>query len=147
MIDEIDRKIIRTLLNDGRISFRDLGGQIHLSANATAERVRRLQTLGVIKGFRASLDLSRLGLNLTAYIDVKLPRNTAARDFEAGVTKLLGVTSVAILTGSYDIRLRVTCRNQQDLMELIETLRTRFGARETTSSVVCQEIEDCKLPI
>ena len=128
MIDEIDRKIIRSLLNDGRISFRDLGERIHLSPNATAERVHRLESRGVIRGFQVLLDPALLGLTLEAYIDVKLPRGTSAHDFETAAMKLPGVTSMAVLTGLFDIRLRVACRHQTELMHLIEALRTRAGA-------------------
>jgi Lrp/AsnC family leucine-responsive transcriptional regulator len=140
-IDEIDRKIFRALCADGRVSFRDLGQRIYLSPNATAERVRRLRSSGVIRGFRASLDPASLGLSLEAYIDVKLQRGTSAQDFEAAVLKLPGVVSMAILTGAFDVRLRVACKHQAELVHLIETLRTRIGAHETSSSVICREAE------
>jgi Lrp/AsnC family leucine-responsive transcriptional regulator len=61
VIDEIDRKIIRSLVSEGRISFRDLGERVHLSPNATAERVRRMQSSGVIRGFGAMVNWSHLG--------------------------------------------------------------------------------------
>jgi Lrp/AsnC family leucine-responsive transcriptional regulator len=84
-----------------------------------------------------------LGLNLEAYIDVKLQAGTSAQDFEAAVAKMPGVVSLAILTGSFDVRLRVACKDQADLMCLIEALRTRAGAQETNSTVICREIEPC----
>jgi len=139
-IDEIDRKILRALCRDGRISFRDLGQHVYLSPNATAERVRRLRSSGVIRGFHASLDPALLGISLEAYIDVKLQRGTSAQDFETAVLKLPGVISMAILTGSFDVRLRVACKHQAELMHLIEILRTRIGVHETSSSVVCHEV-------
>lgn len=80
-IDEIDRKILRALCADGRVSFRDLGQRIYLSPNATAERVRRLRSSGVIRGFHTSLDPASLGLSLEAYIDVELQRGTSRAGF------------------------------------------------------------------
>lgn len=140
-IDEIDRKILRALCADGRVSFRDLGQRIYLSPNATAERVRRLRSSGIIRGFHALLDRALLGLSLEAYIDVKLQRGTSAQDFETAVLRLPGVISMAIVTGSFDVRLRVACKHQEELVHLIETLRTRLGAHETSSSVICREAE------
>ena len=139
-IDEVDRKILRVLCADGRVSFRDLGQRVYLSPNATAERVRRLRSSGVIRGFHALLDPLSLGISLEVYIDAKLQRGTSAQDFEVAVLKLPQVISMAILTGPFDVRLRVACKHQAELMHLIETLRTRMGIYETSSSVICREV-------
>jgi Lrp/AsnC family leucine-responsive transcriptional regulator len=140
-IDAIDRQILRALHADGRVSFRDLSKSVYLSPNATAERVRRLQSVGIIRGFHARLDPGLLGLSLEAYIDVKLQPGTSAQSFETAVRKLPGVVSMAILTGSFDVRLRVVCADQTILGQLIETLRARTGALETNSTVICHEVE------
>lgn len=140
-MDDIDRKILRALCADGRVSFRDLSRSVYLSPNATAERIRRLRSLGVIRGFHASLNPVLLGLSVEAYIDVRLQPGTTAQSFEAAVMKLPGVVSMAILTGSFDVRLRVACEDQTDLVRIIETLRARTGAQETNSTVICREIE------
>jgi len=140
-IDDIDRKILRALSEEGRLSFRDLSQRVYLSPNATAERVRQLQSRGIIRRFHASLDPALLGLGLEAYIDVKLQAGTSAQHFEAAVAKLPGVVSMAILTGPFDVRLRTACKDQADLVRLIETLRTRVGVQETNSTVICREIE------
>jgi Lrp/AsnC family transcriptional regulator, leucine-responsive regulatory protein len=141
VLDDIDRKILRVLRSDGRVSFRDLSQCVYLSPNATAERVRRLHSSGVIRGFHARLDPALLGLSLEAYIDVRLQSGTSAHNFEAAVMKLQGVVSVAILTGSFDVRLRVACKDQTDLVNLIESIRARIGAQETNSTVICREVE------
>lgn len=139
-IDEIDRKIIAALVCEGRLSFRDLGGQVHLSPNATAERVRRLRSAGVIRGFHADVDHVRVGFALQAYIDVRLRPVTSAQDFEAVAMNLPGVVNAAILTGALDFRLRVACRNESELVQLIEALRSRAGAQETSSAVILREV-------
>lgn len=138
-IDEIDRRIIGILTSHGRLSFRDLGAQVHLSPNATAERVRRLQTANIIRGFHADIDHTKLGLSLEAYIDVRLQPGTSAQRFEGVALKMPGVISAAILTGALDFRLRVVCEGQSELVQLIETLRSRAGAQETNTTVILRE--------
>lgn len=138
-LDEIDHKIIRALVSQGRLSFRDLGVQLHLSPNATAERVRRLQSVNIIRGFHAEIDAAKLGLSLQAYIDVRLRPGTSAQSFESVAMKLPGVLSASILTGALDFRLRVACRDQSDLAHLIETLRSRAGVQSTNSTVILRE--------
>jgi len=139
-IDEIDRRILGILTSQGRLSFRDLGAKVHLSPNATAERVRRLQSANIIRGFLADLDYTKLGLSLQAYIDVRLRPGTSAQNFEAVAMKLPGVISAAILTGALDFRLRVACQGQSDLVQLIETLRSRAGVQETNTTVILREL-------
>ena len=68
LIDDIARKLLEELQKNARASFADLGRVIGLSASATAERVRRLEDAGVIRGYRADLDPASLGLNITALI-------------------------------------------------------------------------------
>lgn len=140
-LDEIDRKIIGALRADGRLSFRDLGNVIHLSPNATAERVRRLQEIKVIRGFHAIVDLGELGYPLDAYIDVRLQPGTSAQSFETMAIKIRGVISFAIVTGEFDCRVRVACEDQADLMRLIEALRAGGGVQGTNTTVLCREIE------
>jgi len=140
VIDEIDRKIIRNLLADGRISFRDLGERVHLSPNATAERVRRLQSAGAIRGFRAIVNWPQLGYLVEAYIDVTLKPETSAQNFEAVLTKIPGIVSAAVVTGSSDFRVRVACKDHSDLMRVVDTLRARAGIQGTNSAVICHEM-------
>lgn len=138
-MDEFDRRIIGELGADGRMSFRDLGKRIHLSPNATAERVRRLQEAGVIRGFRVEIDPARLGFTVEAYIDVKMRRQTTAQSFEASMRKIPGIVSAAIVTGDFDFRVRVACKDQSDLVRVIETLRIQAGVQETSSALICRE--------
>ncbi len=143
-MDEFDRKIIGALAANARISFRELGNRIHLSPNATAERVRRLQAAGVIRGFHANFDPGRLGFAVEAYIDVKMQPRTTAQSFEAAIRKIPGVVSAAILTGEFDFRVRVACKDQSDLVRVIETFRMQASVQETSSALICKEIEISK---
>jgi Lrp/AsnC family transcriptional regulator, leucine-responsive regulatory protein len=70
-LDDTDRRIIRELTSDGRVSLAELGRRVSLSPPAVAERVRRLEQTGVITGYRAEIDPRALGYPLTAIVRVK----------------------------------------------------------------------------
>jgi Lrp/AsnC family transcriptional regulator, leucine-responsive regulatory protein len=70
-LDATDRHIIGELAQDGRISFAELARRVSLSSPAATERVRRLEQLGVITGYRAQIDPRALGYALTAIVRVK----------------------------------------------------------------------------
>ncbi len=77
--DATDWDILDVLQAEGRIPFRELGRRVSLSAPAVTERVRRLEEAGVIRGYRAELDLKALGIGIEAIVRVRDTRNDAAR--------------------------------------------------------------------
>ena len=139
-MDKIDREIIRLLQVDGRASYTDLGAAVHLSANAAAERVRRLLQDGTIVGVHAVVDPAALGMTIEAQIDVKLRATTSADEFERAIRDVPQVLTATLLTGSFDYALRVACRDRADLAELTETIRNKAGAQETYSRIILREI-------
>src|ERR687898_453306 len=82
-MDATDREILGELMRNGRISFRDLGAAVGLSANAAADRVRRLRREGIITGFTANLEPGAAGRGLVALIDVRLAAAGSNEEFEA----------------------------------------------------------------
>ncbi|WP_082507469.1 MULTISPECIES: Lrp/AsnC family transcriptional regulator [unclassified Duganella] len=138
-MNKIDREIIGLLRDDARISFKDLGERVGLSANTVADRVRRLVAEGAILAFEARIDHAALGLHLQAYIDVKLKSGSNTREFEEIVKTIPGVLEVALLTGNYDGLLRVACKDQAHLLRLIDTLRDRAGVQDTYSRVILHQ--------
>jgi Lrp/AsnC family leucine-responsive transcriptional regulator len=72
-VDDIDLAILRVLRVDARLTMNELSRRIALSRPATTERIRRLERLGVITGYSANIDLSRIGRPVLAYVRVKAP--------------------------------------------------------------------------
>ena len=140
-MDQIDAKIVATLRNDARISYKDLAEHVHLSANAVAERMRRLEASGVIRGYHASLDPHALGLSLQAIIDVKLLPGVTAEAFEATLQTIPGVIEAILMTGSFDYMVRVACANQEALVRLNENLRARGGVQETNMRLMLRSVQ------
>jgi Lrp/AsnC family leucine-responsive transcriptional regulator len=135
-LDETDSEILRILRDDGRISWRDLGAAVGLSANAAADRVRRLRQDGVITGFVALIDPAAGGRHLEALIGVTLARGTDSDAFAVLASRFEAVTEVLHLSGAPDYQLRVACRDTAELDALLRTLRNRAGAADTETTIV-----------
>ncbi|TAL81372.1 MAG: Lrp/AsnC family transcriptional regulator [Candidimonas sp.] len=88
-LDHYDSRILAELQNDARISMAELGRRVHLSQPAVTERVRKLEGSGVITGYRATVDVSRLGYGIRAVMRV-------SRAEYARVVKLIGQTPEVI---------------------------------------------------
>jgi Lrp/AsnC family transcriptional regulator, leucine-responsive regulatory protein len=141
VLDDRDRRILRALSENSRISYSKLAKIASLSANATAERVHRLQQLGVIVRFLTEVSPASLGLTLQAFVDVKLQRGISMEAFEKALRKIDGIREATSVTGAFDARLRVDCKGTADLGRLIERLRVNTGVQETSSTVICRELK------
>jgi len=138
IIDDIDRRLMFCLLRDGRIQTKVLAERVGLSAPAVAERVRRLEDAGVIKGYAARLDLAKLGLGVQAFMRV-------AADASQGPALLKAfdscpeVQEVHKVTGDDSYLLRLIVKSVQDLELVIE--RLSVGVRLSTSIVLATETD------
>jgi Lrp/AsnC family transcriptional regulator, leucine-responsive regulatory protein len=134
--DDLDRVILRELVKNGRASYRELGALAGLSANAAADRVRRLVRRGVITGFTATVDPRGDGRAVHALIDVRLGADRESDDFGEAVRQIDAVIDAAHVTGRFDYHLRVACRDTRELDELLRTLKRRFGVAVTETRIV-----------
>jgi Lrp/AsnC family leucine-responsive transcriptional regulator len=145
-IDRYDKRILRTLQTDGRISNQELAETIGLSPSPCLRRVRALEEAGVITGYRAHLDESKLGLSLTALIHIAMDRHTPERfsNFEAKVSALPEVLECLLITGQdADYQIKVVVKDMQAYQELLLNKITRIeGVSGVHSSFVMRRVVD-----
>ena len=134
-IDRIDSDILAILRDDARIPYQTLGDRVHLSANAAADRVRRLTRSGVIRRFTIDVDHSQLGRDLEAVIDV---RAGDVDRFRRGALTCPEVTWLAHVTGRTDFQVHVNVAGTAGLNELLMRFSNEFGAAETLTTVVLE---------
>ncbi|MFE3324928.1 Lrp/AsnC family transcriptional regulator [Streptomyces sp. NPDC059176] len=135
-MDRIDSDILGVLREDARISYRDLGVRVGLSANAAADRVRRMRRDGVIRGFTTLVDPAagrREGL--VVFIDITLRLDTTNEEFEAVVLKLPGITEVVHVTGAYDYLVRARAADPAELDALLRRLKRDAGVAQSSTRI------------
>ncbi len=115
-----------------------MGDRVHLSANAVAERFRRLRQRGVIRRFSVDVDQAALGRDLEAVIDVNLGSVDPA-EFSARALQRDEVTWLGYITGRVDFRMNVSCAGTRGLDELLAYCK-EIGARETNTTVVLRRL-------
>lgn len=120
-LDSIDKNILLELSRDGRLPFAELGRRVGLSPSASNERVRQLESLGIIQGYRASIDLKALGFRITAFIRLTCD-GQRYRPFLKFLNSLDSVQECHHLTGGDAFLLKVILTSTEDLEHLIEKL-------------------------
>ena len=128
-MDEIDRKIIRALQADGRMSNRDLAEVVGLSPSPCLRRLKALEAAGVIRGYRAQVDGAAYGLPLTVFIRVRLERHDAAtvKAFERAMNRLENVLECHVMTGAVDYLLKVVVADLADYERFVRHGLHRIG--------------------
>ncbi len=108
-LDRVDRQILNLLQQNARMSNAELAEKVNLTPTPCLRRVKRLEDMGVITKYVAELDSKQLGLNVSAYVFVRLQRNSTenAYAFEAAVRTLAHVEECSVLSGEYDYLLKV----------------------------------------
>jgi len=135
-MDAINWKIVTNLQQDGRISFAELGKLVHLSAPAVAERVKKLEEAGIITGYKASVNLERLGYPIMAMIQVKtfLGKEKEFIRLSKSSSEILECYNV---TGDKAFLLKVTVATMSKLDSLLEEFST---ISETSTMIVLSNI-------
>jgi Lrp/AsnC family transcriptional regulator, leucine-responsive regulatory protein len=131
-LDDVDWQILEVLQEDGRISFSELGRKVAMSAPAVTERVRRLEDAGVINGYRAQVDLERLGRPIVAVVRSR-PGFAHKDTFEKAMQEADGVLECVRVTGEDCYVTKVCAGSMSDLESIVDVLA---GYGETTTSLV-----------
>jgi Lrp/AsnC family leucine-responsive transcriptional regulator len=123
-------------MREGRATWATLGSHAGLSPAATAQRVRRLEEEGVIRGFAALLAPDAVGADLLAFVSVRFADPTRRSRFVARVASLPWVQECHHITGDMDYLLKVRCGGTRELERLISVeLKDRCKATETRTSI------------
>lgn len=144
MIDEIDYKILEILQEKARIPNAEVARQVGMAPSAVLERIRKLESQGIIEGYEVRLNPRHFGQNLTAFVMVQA--NRAGNGRLAGeLAVLTGVQEVHQVAGEdgYLVKLRVA-----DTEELGRILRDEFaaveGVKQTRTSVVLNTVKETR---
>lgn len=139
-LDRYDRQILTALQADARLSNQELADRIGLSPSPCLRRVKRLEEVGLIEGYRAMLNARSLGLKLTAFIHISMDRHTPDRFelFESHVLKLPEVLECHLITGQdADYMLKVIVEDMDEFQRLLLEEITRIkGVTGVNSSFV-----------
>ena len=143
-IDSIDRRILRVLQADGRISNLKLAEAVHLSPTAVLERVKRLTRDGYILGYEARLNPMLLGAGLLVFIEILMDRTVhdVMDTFRAAVQVRPEILECHLVAGGFDYLLKTRVADMTAYREFIGTvIWTLPGVRETRTYAVMEEVK------
>ena len=147
-LDKLDRHILRSLQLDGRATYDQLAEQVNLSPSAVLRRVKRLEEAGVIDRYVALVKPEKVGLSLTAHVNVRLEKHTESHKrnpmdiFSASVQAWPEVVECAALTGEMDYFLRVVVQDMAHYSRFVmDTLLKHPSVQDCKTSFVLDRVK------
>ncbi|MFU2512842.1 Lrp/AsnC family transcriptional regulator [Pseudomonas aeruginosa] len=144
-LDSIDLRILLCLQHNGRISNQELAEKISLSPSACLRRLRNLEEVGIVRGYRPVLDAERLGVELEVLVHVSM-RHDESDWHERFVERVQGwpeVVSAYIVTGHSNYVLRVQARNLKQFSDfIVNRLNRANGVTDIRSEIILQTIKE-----
>jgi Lrp/AsnC family leucine-responsive transcriptional regulator len=144
-VDLFDRKILDILTVEGRISVTELARRIGLSKSPAQARLKRLEAIGVIRGYRALYDPIRLGRDHVAFVEVKLTdtREAALAAFNAAVMRVPEVEQCHLIAGAFDYLLKVRTAGMTGYRAVLaEKISTLPHVASTSTYVAMQAVKE-----
>jgi Lrp/AsnC family leucine-responsive transcriptional regulator len=142
-MDRVDHTIVQRLQRDGRATQLELAREVGLSQPAVAERIRKLEERGVIRGYAAKVDATQLGKDITAFVGVGIEHPRHFEAFTKAVQGLDDVLECHRVAGEDSFLLKVKTQNTRTLDDLlVGQLRTLPGVTRTQTTIVLRSIKE-----
>lgn len=140
-IDDIDSKILKLLIQNARLSFREIGRQLKLSTGAVIERLKKLETGGVVSGYSANVNIRKLGFDITAIIELVAPKMILKKAMEE-LTNSHNVYAIYHTAGTIDVIIIAKFRNIEELNVFLENLYSKLDIIRTETRIVFNTIKE-----
>ena len=140
-MDELDRRIIAILAEDGRTPYREIAERTGVATTTVHQRVRRLTEQGVIAGTRIIINWEAVGLPVTALVSVEAPGDIPLADVAESIESIPFVQDCHAVTGEFDLLLTVRARSSDHLGSILESIRRFAPGRSRTLVVLATYFE------
>ncbi|MEO5662161.1 MAG: Lrp/AsnC family transcriptional regulator [Nocardioides sp.] len=141
-MENTDRLILSLLGTDGRMSFTDLGKATGLSTSAVHQRVKRLESKGLIKGYGAQVDHEQLGRPLTAFISITPIDPSQPDDYPERLVEIQEIESCWSVAGDESYILKIRVATPRDLEDLLSRIRSVANVSTRTTIVLSTAYEN-----
>jgi Lrp/AsnC family leucine-responsive transcriptional regulator len=137
ILDEIDKVILNMLLENGRVSYTDIAKAVDMKPPSVIDRIKKMESEGIIKQYTTKLDYKKLGHDLNAFVGVVVdnPDHIAALE-ETCKNIDTGIVSCYHVTGEFTIILKVITENTDTLSSIVKKLRALDGVTKTNTIII-----------
>ena len=136
-MDEINKAILAQLIKNSRSTASEISKQVNLSVPAVAERIRKMETSGMINGYTVKLDRQQLGLQLIAFIMVTLDNTSSIANFRDKMVACPDVLECHHLAGQSDYLLKIRVENTNQLERFLMDVLKKTAGVASSNTLIC----------
>jgi Lrp/AsnC family leucine-responsive transcriptional regulator len=149
-LDKFDLAILSVLQQDARASLQDISAQVGLSATPCWNRIKKMETEGVIQGYTVRIDPAAIGFTETVIVQLTLESHTdqVLEVFGQALQDIPEVLEAYLISGDYDYYIRIAVRDTRDYERLLRERLYRIpGIRHSKSSFVLRRLKESPIPL
>ncbi len=138
-IDEIDRKILSVLMHNAKLPYTEVAKEVHVSGGTVHVRMKKMEEMGIIKGFQLVIDPTKLGYDITAYLGIYLEKSSYYEEVIKALRDIPEMVSAHYTTGNYSIFARIVCRDTKHLLEILHNKVQKISGIQRTETFISLE--------
>ncbi len=143
-LDDKDLKILQILARNARVTYTEIGRKVGLSDVGVIKRVRRLENLGVIKGYTVVIDPRKLGYNLVSMTGIDVEPQKLF-DVVNDLKKIENIKFIAITSGDHEIMTIIWSRDRDELAKIHDEISRKEGVKRVCPAIILDVVKDEKL--
>jgi Lrp/AsnC family transcriptional regulator, regulator for asnA, asnC and gidA len=138
--DDIDKQILAILMKDANTPYSDIAKKIHVSGGTVHVRMRRLTQIGIVTGASLSIDYTKLGYDISAFLGIYLDKSSLYDEVAEELKKIPEVVEAHYTTGLYSIFVKIICHDTAHLKTVLhDKIQKINGIQRTETFITLQE--------
>jgi Lrp/AsnC family transcriptional regulator for asnA, asnC and gidA len=138
-LDPLDYKILEILVQDANLPYTEIGSRLDVSGGTVHVRMKKMESLGIVKGAQLLIDYSKIGWDITAFLGIYLDKSSLYEDVAKQLEQIPEVVNIHYTTGIYSIFAKIICRDTQHLREVLHDKIQRVTGIQRTETFISLE--------
>lgn len=138
-LDPLDYKILEILVKDANLPYTEIGTRLDVSGGTVHVRMKKMESLGIVKGAQLLIDYAKIGWDITAFLGIYLDKSSLYEDVAKQLEQIPEVVNIHYTTGIYSIFVKIICRDTQHLREVLHDKIQRITGIQRTETFISLE--------
>jgi Lrp/AsnC family transcriptional regulator for asnA, asnC and gidA len=138
-LDPLDYKILEILVEDANLPYTEIGQRLDVSGGTVHVRMKKMESMGIVKGAQLLIDYSKIGWDITAFLGIYLDKSSLYEDVAKQLEAIPEVVNIHYTTGIYSIFSKIICRDTQHLREVLHDKIQRVTGIQRTETFISLE--------
>jgi Lrp/AsnC family transcriptional regulator for asnA, asnC and gidA len=138
-LDPLDYKILEILVKDANLPYTEIGTRLDVSGGTVHVRMKKMESMGIVKGAQLLIDYSKIGWDITAFLGIYLDKSSLYEDVATQLEQIPEVVNIHYTTGIYSIFAKIICRDTQHLREVLHDKIQRVTGIQRTETFISLE--------